>query len=433
MNAPRLRSWVTAAAISAVGVAFAAGVAEAVGVPAKDTVKVLVESVVGAALAGVVAALLLVLLRRARVAIQAAVAALAPVAAVAIGVTWATSDMFITEHDLRILWVVLVAAGAAGMATALILAGRVAEASRSVGEMARRLGEAGPVAVARADADGGDGAVGSRSRRSVPGELAALDAELRLTSNRLARAQLESEALDRKRRELVAWVTHDLRTPLAGIRAMIEALEDGVVSDAPTVNRYHATIRLEADRLAGLVDDLFELSQIQSGTLSLALVPVALEEVLADAIAGAGVAARAKGVHLVCEVGDPCPVVEVATPEMIRVVRNLLDNAIRHTQTAGTVTLSAGVDHDGTGIEVSVLDGCGGIPTEDLHRVFEMGYRGDVARTPGEGRGGLGLAVAQGLVQAHDGHISVGNEATGCRFTVRIPLRHLSEEPPATG
>ena len=98
------------------------------------------------------AAVLLIILRRSRVAIQAAVAALAPVAAVAIGVTWATYDMFITEHDLRILWVVLVAAGAAGMAAALMLAGRVADASRSVGEMARRLGETGPVAMARDEA-----------------------------------------------------------------------------------------------------------------------------------------------------------------------------------------------------------------------------------------------------------------------------------------
>ena len=193
MNGTRLRSWTTASAISAAGVIAAAGVAEAVGVAAKDTVKVLVESVVGAALAGVAAALLLVLLRRARVAVQAAVAALAPVAAVALGVTWATSNMFITQHDLRILWVVLVAAGAAGMATALILAGRVAEASRSVGEMARRLGEAGPVAMVKAGA--GTGADGTRPRRSVPGELAALDAELRLTSSRLARAQLQQRAV----------------------------------------------------------------------------------------------------------------------------------------------------------------------------------------------------------------------------------------------
>ncbi len=349
------------AAISVGGVAAAVAVAEAVGVPGKDTVTVLVESVVGAALAGLAAAVLLLLLRRSRVAIQAAVAALAPVAAVAIGVTWATSEMFITEHDLRILWVVLVAAGAAGMAAALILAGRVADASRSVGDIARRLGEAGPVAVTRTGAGGLPRPGRSDGRPSAPGELAALEAELRLTSSRLADAQLQAEAIDRNRRELTAWVSHDLRTPLAGIRAMIEALEDGVVTDDLTVSRYYATIRLEADRLAGLVDDLFELSQIQSGTLALDLVPVALDEVLADALEGAGMAARTKGVELRYQVAKPCPVVEVATPEMIRVVRNLLDNAIRHTQAPGTVTVTADVDEDGSEVEVSVLDGCGGI------------------------------------------------------------------------
>ena len=137
--------------------------------------------------------------------------------------------------------------------------------------------------------------------------------------------------------------------------------------------------------------------------------------------------------ELRCEVGDPSPVVEVASPEMIRVVRNLPDNAIRHTQSPGTVTLTPSVDEDGTGVEVLVVDGCGGIPAEDLDRVFEMGYRGDVARTPGKGRGGFGLAVAHGLVRAHDGHISVGNEPGECHFTVRLPLHHLSREQPATG
>jgi signal transduction histidine kinase len=160
---------------------------------------------------------------------------------------------------------------------------------------------------------------------------------------------------------------------------------------------------------------------------------VALDEFLADAVAGAGVAARTKGVELHYQVAEPVPVVEVATPEMIRVVRNLLDNAIRHTKAPGTVTLAAGVGEGGAAVEVSVLDGCGGIPPEDIDRVFEMGYRGDSARTPGEGRGGLGLAVAQGLVQAHDGHISVTNESAGCRFTVRLPLHHMTKERPPTG
>jgi signal transduction histidine kinase len=416
MRAKLDRMW-WPAAVFLVGALAATGVAEAVGVPAKDTVTVLFESLAGAAAASAVAVVILFLIPRSNVSVQATVSALAPVVAVAIGVSWATSQMFITEHDLGILWVVLVAAGTAGVAAALILGHRVAQASKSVGEMARRLGEAGPLSLT-------EGGTGAPEPAAGPGELAALADQLRHTSKLLAEAQLRAEATERSRRELVAWVSHDLRTPLSGIRAMIEALEDRVVQDPLTVLRYYATIRLETDHLAGLVDDLFELSRIQSGVLALEWTPVGLDEIIAEATEGARVAARAKGLTLRNALSDPPPVVEIATAEMTRVIRNLLDNAIRHTRPGGAVTLTAGLDPDGALVEVSVLDECGGIPEDDLGRVFEMGYRGDEARTPGEGRGGLGLAVAQGLVQAHAGQITVNNEGPGCCFTVRLPVRH---------
>ena len=413
------------------GVGAAGLVAASVGIRAMDTVTVLTEAVLGAALAGLLATAALVLLRRSRVAVQATIAALAPVAAVAIGVTWATSGMFITGHDLKVLWIVLVAAGAVGMAVSLILAQRVSGAARTVGRMARQLGEAGPVAVTGPVPPPGP---------AVPGELAALEAELRRTSGLLADARVQAEAVERSRRELVAWVSHDLRTPLAGIRAMVEALEDRVVTDGPTVDRYHATIRLEADRLAGLVDDLFEWSRIQAGSLALHRRPVAIDDLLADAVAGAGVAAAARGVELHVAAGAGLPLAEVSAAECIRVVRNLLDNAIRHTPPGGRVTVEAGLigaDPDagrtgagGPAVEISVIDGCGGIPAEDIHRVFELGYRGDPARTPGSAGGGLGLAVAQGLVEAHSGQITVANVAGGCRFTVRLPLRP-GDTPPS--
>ena len=395
------------------GVIVATAVSQAVGIDAKDTAQVVIESVVGAAAAGLLAAFLLILLRRTRLAVQASVAALAPVAALAIGVSWATSRMFITNHDLRVLWVVLVAAGAAGMSVSLVLARRVADASQAVSEMARLLGESGPGAVP----------TNGPSVRA-PGELAALAEALQQTSARLADAQAKVAAEESTRRELVAWVSHDLRTPLAGIRAMVEALEDGVVEEPADVKRYYATMRLEADRLAGLVDDLFELSRIQSGSLMLEVAPVALDELLADAVAGAAVAARGKGLELRCEIAEPAPVVEVATAEMIRVVRNLLDNAIRHTEPGGLVAVGASSSQIPGMVTVSVTDGCGGIPAGEIGRVFDLGYRGDQARTPGEGRGGgLGLAVAHGLVTAHAGQISVTNYGGGCRFTVSIPIR----------
>jgi signal transduction histidine kinase len=171
-----------------------------------------------------------------------------------------------------------------------------------------------------------------------------------------------------------------------------------------------------------LVNDLFELSRIQSGALSLNLERVHLDELVSDAIAGASIAAAAKSIDLRGEVRQPAPVVELATPAMTRVVRNLLDNAIRHTPAGGSVVVKAGLDPSGQTAEVWVQDACGGIPSDDLERVFDMAYRGDLARTPTDGRAGLGLAVARGLVDAHHGQITVRNEGPGCRFTVRLPL-----------
>jgi signal transduction histidine kinase len=392
------------------GLAASAGVAVAGGIHSRDIVRLVVTSCLGAAFAGVVAALLLTGLARRSIAAQAAIATLAPVLAVAIGVLWASSGMFLEGHDLWVLWVVLTASGSVALMAALILGRRVADASRSVGAMARRLGEDGP------------GALVAHEDRGAPQELSALAAELKHTSARLAEAQEQAAAVERSRRELVAWVSHDLRTPLAGIRAMVEALEDRVVEDPDTVARYHRTMRREADRLAGLVDDLFELSRIHAGSLSLELERVALDELVSDALAGVAIAAGAKGVDLRGEVGQPAPVVELSTPEMARVVRNLLDNAIRHTPPGGTVIIDAALDRTGTAAEVSVRDACGGIPDQDIEQVFEMAYRGDSARTPGDGGAGMGLAVARGLVEAHHGEITVRNEGPGCRFTVRLPL-----------
>jgi signal transduction histidine kinase len=400
------------AAVSLAGLAIAALAAAAGGIPAGDAAHLLLYSAVGAALAGVVAGGLLTWLRRSRIGVQAAVAALAPVLAVAIGVVWAASSMFLMDHDLAILWVVLAGAGTVSVIVALMLDRRVSAATRSVEDMARRLAEDGPGTALRPGPSG----------RGEPEQLARLAARLEETSARLAEAQEQAAAVERSRRELVAWVSHDLRTPLAGIRAMVEALEDGVVSDPATVARYYATMRRETDRLAGLVNDLFELSRIQAGSLALDLEQVPLDELIGDAIAGAAVAAAAKNIDLRGEVSEPPPLVELSTPEMTRVVRNLLDNAIRHTPAGGTVVIRAGLDRTGASVEVSVQDACGGIPDHELDLVFEMAYRGDAARTPGDTGGGLGLAVARGLVEAHDGEISVRNAEPGCCFTVTLPL-----------
>ncbi len=288
------------------------------------------------------------------------------VGSVVAGVVVVAKAMFINEHDLQVLLVVVVVAGVVSLGLALLRGRRLARESVWAAE--------------------------------------ARDRERRLEASR---------------REVVAWVSHDLRTPLAGMRAMAEALEDGVVADAATVTEYHRRIRAETDRMAGLVDDLFELSRINAGALRLTLESVSLADVVSDAVATAAPVARAKGVRLVAEPGQ-YPSVRASEPELGRVLRNLLVNAVRHTPPDGAVVVAGGAE-SGAGW-VAVTDACGGIPAEDLPRVFDVAFRGEAARTPAaDGGGGLGLAIARGLVEAHHGEIAVDNVTDGCRFTVRIP------------
>lgn len=345
---------------------------------------------------------------------QVVLAAMASVVATALGTIVAADAMFVSAHDLTALLVMLTAAASVGLLCALQLGARVGHASRSLGDLTRRIGER-PMEVSAADADGAAETV----------ELDTLARELEAMSRRLVAAQVREERLDRSRRELIAWVSHDLRTPLAGIRAMAEALQDGIVQDQATVDRYHRTIQSETERLSSLVDDLFELSRIQADAVNLQLEPGSLGDIVSDALAAAQPLAAAQGVHLSGRLITPPPV-DVAIAELGRVLGNLLDNAIRHTPAGGTVTVEVGgaADH----AYVSVHDECGGIPEHELDRVFELAYRGDSARTPDHRGGGLGLAIARGLAAAHNGQLEVRNVGPGCEFTLRLPRKHTSPD-----
>ena len=253
--------------------------------------------------------------------------------------------------------------------------------------------------------------------RPVLRELAEIDAELISAGRRLATSRSREQALEASRRELIAWVSHDLRTPLAGLRAMAEALEDRVVDDP---DRYHRQIRREVDRLSHLVDDLFELSRIRSGGLALSLQQVDARDLVADVVSGSAAVATAGGVVLDAAV-DPASL-RIDAGGMNRVLANLVINAIRHTPSDGAVRVVGRLFADE--VVLSVSDGCGGIAPEDLSRVFEPGWRGpEPARTPRpDGGAGFGLAIARGIVEAHQGRISVRNTAQGCCFDVRLPV-----------
>jgi signal transduction histidine kinase len=348
------------------GLLLAVGSAAAIGLPASDTA-VLIASSFGVALLAYGVGWLA--LRRSR---SPMVVALIPVAAIALGVLAAAQAMFVSTHDLSTLVVVIAGACTAGVLGALALASELERARQRVEAMTAR-----------------------------------------------------ERALERSRRELVAWVSHDLRTPIAGIRAMVEALDDGVVDEPGEIKRFHLQLVSEADRLARLVDDLFELSRIEADALQLTLEPVPLGELVSDAVATAAVVAQAKGVRIDGRLddGDRWPAVAGSPPELTRIVHNLLDNAIRHTPTGGAIEVVVRAGAAPGVAEVSVRDQCGGIPADALDRVFDLAYRSDTARTPNaSGGAGLGLAIARGLAQAHAGDIAVHNEPGGCRFTVRLPL-----------
>ena len=239
----------------------------------------------------------------------------------------------------------------------------------------------------------------------------------------------EREARDRERqaelarRKMLAWLSHDLRTPVSGVLAMAEALEDGVVERPDDVKEYAGLIGSETGRLAGMIDDLFELARIDAGDLRLELEPVSVGNVLRSAVQASGASADRRGVRL--EVDVPADVTQALGegPALVRVVRNLLANAIRHTPAGGVVTVGAGRG-DGE-VWLSVQDTCGGIPAADPPHLFDPGFRGTSAREAeqdGEPTGaGMGLTIAHGLVEAQHGSISVRNIDDGCRFEVRMP------------
>ena len=342
------------------------------------------------------------LLRRASLRLSIQASGIVPVLAIVAGTLGTAEAMFLSHHDLGVVVLVCVIAGIVASAFSWLLGRQVASGSTALRQAARSLGdEAGlfqPPAL------------------PLAAEFAALSRELADTSEKLARSRTRERALEQSRRQLVAWVSHDLRTPLAGLRAMAEALEDGLAADPP---RYHKQMRAEAERLATMVDDLFELSRIHSGTLHLSHAEITLDDLVSDVLASTEALARERGVRLAGKAAGQLTV-RADPRELSRALTNLLSNAIRHTPPGGSVDVEAGPE--GTDALLAVADGCGGIPEADLPFVFDLAWRGTDARSPEPDSGaGLGLAIVRGVVDAHEGSVRVVNTEVGCRFEMRLP------------
>ena len=378
---------------------------------------VLAVSVFALACAVVVGAAGLITLRllsRTSLVLQLMVIALATVVSVVGGMAAVASQMYVSGRDLTVFYSVAAVAGLVSLLMAAVLGRQLARDSRALRTAAARIGRGERV---------------QSTERHSNNEFTALAEELAATGERLAESRARENQIEESRRELIAWISHDLRTPLAGIRAMAEALEDGMVEDP---QRYYTQMRGQVDRLTGMVDDLFELSKIHFGTLRLTLQPVSLYDLISDTVAGFWPIAKAKSLDL--RFAGETGLMILADPhELSRVVGNLVMNAIQHSPAGSaivvSVTASAGSSPGATDHAViSVTDAAGGIPEEDLGRVFEAGWRASGPRTPtsepvGTGGAGLGLAIVQGIVQAHHGNVQVRNVPGGCRFDVLLP-RH---------
>ena len=235
----------------------------------------------------------------------------------------------------------------------------------------------------------------------------------------LEEADNRQRELDMLRRNLIAWAGHDLRTPLASIQAIVEALADGMVDDPQTVDRYLHTAQREIRSLSLLIDDLFELAQLEAGGLRLELQPNSLSDLISDTIESFSELASRQSVTLEGSVQPGVDPVRMDAQQIGRVLSNLLGNAVRHTPAGGMVKVQATTGHDVVRVEIS--DTGEGIRAEDLPHIFERFYRGEKSRSRATGGAGLGLAIAKGIVEAHGGRIgaeSTAGEGTSFLFTL---------------
>ncbi|MBO0812470.1 MAG: HAMP domain-containing histidine kinase [Microlunatus sp.] len=353
---------------------------------------------------GVIALVLLRVTRQASIRYHLIIAVSAPVVAVAATVVISVRFMFLSGHDSAVIILALTVSLVLAAGLALLVTRRIVAGTTRLGAGISRLAPDASTRPAGPD------------ETAMPAELAGVMAELEATRTRLAEARHREQAAQSARQQLVRHLSHDLRTPLSGLRAMAEALEDGMVPDVPLAMRQ---IQTTVGRMDSLVADLFELSRVQGGPPAREHKLLSVRELIIDLADEVESAAGRDGVRLQVDVPDDDRLaISGDADDLARALGNLVTNAVRHT-TDGTVVITA-TRGPGGEVVVAVSDACGGIAEADLARVFDAGWRGDLSRTGPDGAG-LGLAIARGVVESHLGRITVRNTTAGCRFDVELP------------
>jgi signal transduction histidine kinase len=312
--------------------------------------------------------------------------------------------MVVSQRDAALLALIVALAGLVAIVAARFVAGGILRDVQTIRD--------GLMAVGRGKRD-------VRIETSANDELAQLAAAANSMIMQLRDEEERRDQSDAARRDLIAAVSHDLRTPITSLRLLAEAIGDDIVEDPEMRRGYLRRMTTHIDALSVLIDDLFELSRLEAGDIRWSIEQVPLQELVGETVEAMRVQAERKGVAVLAEVPDSlCPA--RANPEKLqRVLFNLIQNAIRHTPADGSVVVRA--QPVGTGIEFEVADTGDGIRPEEREHVFTAFYRGgsDRARTnPGAG---LGLAVSRAIVEAHGGRIWLAEAPVGTRVRFSLP------------
>lgn len=255
-------------------------------------------------------------------------------------------------------------------------------------------------------------------------EIAVLTRSFNSMAQDLEQVEEQKRQLEQTRRDLIAWVSHDLRTPLTSMRVMLEALADGIITDEETQTRYVKNTLTEIEHLSHLINDLFELAKLDVGGIQIDTYPTPIRDLLSDTIGGLMAKAKKKHIMLMGSVGDNIDLVNIAPDKIQRVLKNLIDNAIKYTPEGETVSISI-AQNTNRMVQVDVHNTGVHIEADELPNLFQSFYRAEKSRatTDDERGAGLGLAIARGFVQAHGGDIwATSRPQHGTTFSFTLPV-----------
>lgn len=318
---------------------------------------------------------------------------------------WLTARlMFTDQHDLLLGTVLLIFAGAIAMALGYLLTSSFLDRIKTLDQAAKRIAD-GNLSI-RIPVEGRD-------------ELAGLAHTFNNMTSQLEEAQEKRKQLESLRKELLTWIGHDLQTPLTSISAIIEALSDGMVQDKETEQRYYDTAKKNISALSHLIDDMFQMAQIDAGGLELNIDSVSISDLISDTLENFTELSNQKNILIHGKVGPDLDEIQVDAQRINRVLNNLIENAIRHTPQNGTIRVTA--DRSNKGVIVEVSDNGEGIDPGDLPYLFDKFYRGEKTRRTAMKGTGLGLAISKGIIDAHGGEIWASSILGRTTFTFVIP------------